>query len=223
MFRSRRQNVVTQLWKSRVDRVSSSASSRPSPADDPAAVVAAEDEQDRCCWARRRRRGDLFDRRDRRWETTGDEPMPPSTPLSAARRDQSPAAAGVDAAAGRMVPKSDVVSAFERFGLSELELLLEVVQGAGHQVSGCIPAPVDPPPPEDDMLLTSRRCRRARPHLLCWLLYRWTPLDGTEAWRDVESSELKKMPGCAGETESTVCCNPYHWSRIAGPLTDTSK
>ena len=191
MFRSRRRNLLTQLWKSRIDR----GSTRPT-ADNPAVT---EVDQDRCCWTRRRRR-DL----DQSW----DEPGPPSA--SSFQRDLSPA--GVDA--GKMVRKSDAMSALERLGLSELELLLEVVQGAGQQVSGCIPAPVEPP---DDV---SWRCPPS--HLLCWLLYRWTPLDDAEGYRDVESTELKRMPGCAGETETNVCCNPYHWSRIAGSLIDTS-
>lgn len=118
-----------------------------------------------------------------------------------------------------MVRKSDAVSVFDRLGLCELELLLDVVQGAGQQVSGCVPAPVDPP---DDVLST--RCGRLPPHLLCWLLYRWTPRDCSEECRDVDLSELKKMPGCAGETESNVCCNPYHWSRIsAATVTDTTR
>jgi len=197
MFRSRRRNFVTQLWKSRIDR----GPSRPT-ADDPAAT---EDDQDRCCWTRRRRR-DL----DQSWDTS-DTPRHPST--SAGQRDPSPA--GVDG--GKMVRKSDAMSVLDRLGLSELELLLEVVQGAGHQVSGCIPAPVKPL--ED----VPSRYRCPAPHLLCWLLYRWTPLDSSEGYRDVETSELKRMPGCAGEMEGNVCCNPYHWSRVAASVTDISK
>jgi len=188
---------VTQLWKSRIDR----GSSRPT-ADDPAVT---EDDQDRCCWTRRRRR-DL----DQSWDT-GVEPRPPST--SSFQRDSSPA--GSDA--GRMVRKSDAMSMFERLGLSELELLLEVVQGAGHQVSGCIPAPVESP---DDV---TSSCRCPAPHLLCWLLYRWTPLDNTKEHQDVDMLELKRMPQCVGEKESNVCCNPYHWSRIAFPASHSSK
>jgi len=184
---------VTQLWKSRIDR----RSSRPT-ADDPAI---AEDDQDRCCWTRRRRR-DL----DQSWDNN-DEPR------STLPRDPSPA--GFDA--GRMVRKSDATSVFERLGLSELELLLEVVQGAGSQVSGCIPAPAES---ADD---ATSRCRCPPPHLLCWLLYRWTPMDSSEGYRDVESFELKRMPGCAGETQLNVCCNPYHWSRTAASVTDSSK
>lgn len=186
---------MTQLWKSRIDR----GLSRPT-ADDP---TIAEDDQDRCCWTRRRRR-DL----DQSWDTS-DEPR--SRPTSSFHRDPSPA--GFDA--GRMVRKSDAVSVLERLGLSELELLLEVVQGAGHQVSGCIPAPVEPP---DSV---ASRCRCPAPHQLCWLLYRWTSLDDAEGYRDVQSFELKRMPGCAGETELNVCCNPYHLSRIAASATDT--
>jgi len=193
MFRSRRRNVLTQLWKSRIDHGGWSSLRPPAADDRPAAT---DDDQDRCCWTRRRRR-DL----DRSWDTSDE-------PTSSFQRDPSPDA-------GRMVRKSDAMSVLERLGLSELELLLEVVQGAGHQVSGCIPAPVEPP---DD--LTSN-C--PAPHLLCWLLYRWTPLDSTERCRDVDTLELKRMPGCAGETESNVCCNPYHWSRIAAPVTHCSK
>ena len=195
MFRSRRRNLVTQLWKSRIDR----GPSRPT-ADDPAI---AEDDQDRCCWTRRRRR-DL----DQSWDTS-DEPRPRST--SSFQRDPSPA--GLDA--GRMVRKSDAMLLLERLGLTELELLLEVVQGAGHQVSGCIPAPVEP---ADNV---ASRCRCPSPHLLCWLLYRWTPMNDAEGYRDMESLELKRMPGCAGETELNVCCNPFHWSRSAVSVTGT--
>jgi len=174
--------------------------------DQPPPVTADDDDQDRCCWTRRRRRDhDLS-------STTGDEPTAP-------HRDPSPAVARP-----RMVRKSDAMSLFERLGLSELELLLEVVQGAGHQVSGCIPAPMQQRP-ADDVVVTSS-CLVA-PHLLCWLLYRRTPSDNAEGHHppaDVDALELKSMPGCAGQTESNVCCNPYHWSRpIASPLSPSSK
>jgi len=39
----------------------------------------------------------------------------------------------------------------------------------------------------------------------------------------LKSLELKKMPGCAGETEMTVCCNPYHWSITAASVIGNSK
>lgn len=192
---------MTQLWKSRIDR----GLSRPA-ADDPAVT---EDDQDRCCWTRRRRR-DL----DESWDTS-DDTRPPSA--SSYQRDPSPAGSGFDA--GRMVRKSDAMSVFERLGLSELELLLEVVQGGGHLISGCIPAPVEPP----DDVTSSCSCPAPAPHLLCWLLYRWTPLDNAKRYQEVDALELKRMPGCAGETESNVCCNPYHWSRMAVSVSLSSK
>ena len=158
---------------------------RPPAAGSPAVSPAADDEeQDRCCWSRRRRRDH------------GDERRGPG-------HDPSPSA---DAE----VPKCDAMATLERLGLPELELLLEVVRGAGLQVSGCIPAPVDAAPPSG--------WRPRPPHFVCWLLYRCAegPRD------DMDLADLRKMPGCAGETESSVCCNPYHWSRIAVTSAETS-
>ena len=158
---------------------------------DETAPPAVNDDRDRCCWTRRRPRDS---------DTVEDPASGPQT-----RPD-----------AGTMVRKSDAIAVLDRLGLPELELLLDIVQGAGQQVSGCIPAPADPPSDHPGGCFLP-------PHILCWLLYRWTPLDDAEGCWDVELSQLKKMPGCAGVTEASVCCNPYHWSRIAAQVTDTSK
>jgi len=187
--------------------------------EQPPPPVTDDDDQDRCCWTRRRRRDHFDFPSDTCDEPRGtahcDEPM-------ATHRDPSPA---VDRP--RMAPcKSDAMSLFERLGLSELELLLEVVQGAGQQVSGCIPAPLERPAPDDVIV-----ARPTAPHRLCWLLYRWTLSDNAEGHRhppaDVDcllELNLKSMPGCAGLTESNVCCNPYHWSRpVLAPLSPSSK
>ncbi|KAF6203743.1 hypothetical protein GE061_002077 [Apolygus lucorum] len=46
-------------------------------------------------------------------------------------------------------------------------------------------------------------------HLITCQLYRWSDLESER--------ELKRLPSCKSGTGGSVCCNPYHWSRMCSP------
>ncbi|XP_029431230.1 mothers against decapentaplegic homolog 6 [Rhinatrema bivittatum] len=82
-----------------------------------------------------------------------------------------------------------------------LRALLEAVEGRGAPAGGCLFLP--------------RGGLPAPPHLLLCRLFRWPELQ--------HPAQLKALSGCqshgqAGEQEgASVCCNPYHYSRLCGP------
>ncbi|NXH99840.1 SMAD6 protein, partial [Pachycephala philippinensis] len=94
---------------------------------------------------------------------------------------------------------------FKKLKDEELELLVQVVESRGAWESGCVLAPRGDP----------RGVKQGLPPqvLLCHL-FRWPDLH--------QSHELKHLCYCAGAQGAcgdlaVLCCNPYHFSRLAVP------
>lgn len=86
----------------------------------------------------------------------------------------------------------------------QLETLLQAVESRGASLTSCVvlDAPGAPSGPSGEP--------GAEPHLLCCQIWRWPELQ--------QGSELRPLPMCsAGSSATTVCCNPYHWSRLCKP------
>lgn len=74
--------------------------------------------------------------------------------------------------------------------------LLEAVESRGAAPGGCVLVTRSGPPP----------------HLLLCRLFRWPELQ--------HPGQLKALSGCqgaGGADSNSVCCNPYHYSRLCGP------
>ncbi|XP_075048479.1 mothers against decapentaplegic homolog 6-like [Mixophyes fleayi] len=90
----------------------------------------------------------------------------------------------------------------------QLWQLVEAVESKGCWDCGCIWGPGD-----------GRSGKSLQPHLLLCKLYRWPELRS--------AAELKTLVQCqnfwrkSGEGTS-VCCNPYHYSRLSAPESDVS-
>lgn len=80
---------------------------------------------------------------------------------------------------------------FKRLDDERLEMLVTAVE-ARDGSPGCLL--IDDPTSSDEPA-----------HLLTCQLFRWANLDA--------ASELKRLPECKS-ADSSVCCNPYHWSRM---------
>ncbi|XP_029909177.1 mothers against decapentaplegic homolog 6b isoform X2 [Myripristis murdjan] len=99
--------------------------------------------------------------------------------------------------------KSATYSLLKRLKEKTLDTLLEAVESRGGMPSDCV--------------MVSRTELRlgghmASPQLLVCKLYRWSDLQ--------HSAQLKPLCECKsfGALDSpTVCCNPYHYSRLCGP------
>lgn len=99
--------------------------------------------------------------------------------------------------------KSATYSLLKRLKEKALDTLLEAVESRGGMPSDCV--------------LISRTELRlaghvASPQLLVCKLYRWSDLQ--------HCAQLKPLCECKsfGDPDSpTVCCNPYHYSRLCGP------
>lgn len=102
--------------------------------------------------------------------------------------------------------KSATHSLLKRLKEKALDTLLEAVESRGGMPSDCV--------------MISRTELRlgghvASPQLLVCKLYRWSDLQ--------HSAQLKPLCECKsfGDPDSpTVCCNPYHYSRLCGPGKD---
>ncbi|XP_060031585.1 mothers against decapentaplegic homolog 6 [Erinaceus europaeus] len=119
-----------------------------------------------------------------------------------------PAAPAPPAPPGRLAPREQELQAgahalLKRLQERALGTLLEAVESRGAVPGGCVLVPrADPRPP----------ARPAPPHLLLGRLFRWPDLR--------HALELKALSGChsfAAADGPTVCCNPYHFSRLCGP------
>lgn len=99
--------------------------------------------------------------------------------------------------------KTATYSLLKRLKEKALDTLLEAVEARGGMPSDCV--------------LVSRTELRlgahvASPQLLVCKLYRWSDLQ--------HSAQLKPLCECksfGGLNSPTVCCNPYHYSRLCGP------
>ncbi|XP_054750017.2 mothers against decapentaplegic homolog 6-like isoform X1 [Lytechinus pictus] len=102
--------------------------------------------------------------------------------------------------------KAAANSFLKRLKEKQLELLLEAVESRGGTQTNCVPISKG----------ELGRSRTVAPHVLCCQLFRWPELK--------HGSELKRLKYCCevsqqGDEESsgTVCCNPYHISRLCRP------
>ncbi|XP_030046323.1 SMAD family member 6 isoform X2 [Microcaecilia unicolor] len=85
-----------------------------------------------------------------------------------------------------------------------LVALLEAVESRGATGGGCLPLPLPPPQPP-----------RPPPHLVLCRLFRWPELQHPDQLKALSGCQ-SQGPGGAGQGGS-VCCNPYHFSRLCGP------
>ncbi|KAM4748547.1 mothers against decapentaplegic homolog 6 isoform 2-T2 [Rhinophrynus dorsalis] len=98
--------------------------------------------------------------------------------------------------AGSPELRSAASGVLKRLKEQALCVLLEAVESRGAAPGGCVLVTRHGPPP----------------HLLLCTLFRWPELQ--------HPGQLKALSGCqgAGGTDSnSVCCNPYHYSRVCGP------
>ncbi|XP_039325092.1 mothers against decapentaplegic homolog 6 [Saimiri boliviensis] len=95
-------------------------------------------------------------------------------------------------------------SLLKRLKERSLDTLLEAVESRGGVLGGCVLVP------RADLRLGGQP---APPQLLLGRLFRWPDLQ--------HAVELKPLCGChsfaAAADGPTVCCNPYHFSRLCGP------
>uniref|UniRef100_A0A8C5MHX0 Mothers against decapentaplegic homolog n=1 Tax=Leptobrachium leishanense TaxID=445787 RepID=A0A8C5MHX0_9ANUR len=92
--------------------------------------------------------------------------------------------------------RSAVSGLLKRLKEQPLCSLLEAVESRGAAPGPCVPVTRLGPPP----------------HLLLCRLFRWPELQ--------HPGQLKALSGCqgaGGPDSNTVCCNPYHYSRVCGP------
>ncbi|XP_030842694.1 mothers against decapentaplegic homolog 6 [Strongylocentrotus purpuratus] len=101
--------------------------------------------------------------------------------------------------------KAAANSFLKRLKEKQLELLLEALESRGGTHTNCVP-----------ISKGELGRRTVAPHVLCCQLFRWPELK--------HGSELKRLKFCCeisqqGDEESsgTVCCNPYHISRLCRP------
>ncbi|KAM6202212.1 mothers against decapentaplegic homolog 6 [Rhynchocyon petersi] len=100
--------------------------------------------------------------------------------------------------------KTVTYSLLKRLKERSLDTLLEAVESRGGVPGGCVLVP------SADLRLGGQP---APPQLLLGRLFRWPDLQ--------HAVELKPLCGCHSFTAAadgpTVCCNPYHFSRLCGP------
>ncbi len=106
--------------------------------------------------------------------------------------------------------KSAAHSFLKKLKDQQLELLLEAVEGKGSTQTSCVLFP------KGEIRLG--RGRTILPHVLCCQLYRWPDIR--------HAAELKRLQYCCqtnqenDDASGTVCCNPYHLSRLCRPGND---
>uniref|UniRef100_A0A3Q3QE18 Mothers against decapentaplegic homolog n=1 Tax=Monopterus albus TaxID=43700 RepID=A0A3Q3QE18_MONAL len=201
MFRTKRSGLVRRLWRSRLIPDKEREDGNGKSGEDGAAVCvqaqgsprSMQDSECRtvtCC---------LFKDRDH------SEPRGPETVQGT--RDPGSGSSETQEAMRRTVLEQELKSAtyslLKRLKERALDTLLEAVESRGGMPSDCV--------------MVSRTDLRlgghvASPQLLVCKLYRWSDLQ--------HSAQLKPLCECNsfGALDSpTVCCNPYHYSRLCGP------
>ncbi|XP_006132169.2 mothers against decapentaplegic homolog 6 [Pelodiscus sinensis] len=236
MFRSKRAGLVRRLWRSRVlpDRDGGDASARSSPDQgggtskppppEPAWEIrpltrrpagdAAEEGRGSPMAAPRRPAGDG---ESPAWapESEGQtvtcclfKEAGASSPARALRPAACPQEPRSREARARLLLleqelKSVTYSLLKRLKERSLDSLLEAVESRGGVPGGCVLVP------RTELRLGGQA---AAPQLLLGKLFRWPDLQ--------QAAELKPLCECQsfGLADSpTVCCNPYHFSRLCGP------
>ncbi|XP_008586374.1 PREDICTED: mothers against decapentaplegic homolog 6-like, partial [Galeopterus variegatus] len=212
MFRSKRSGLVRRLWRSRVvpDREEGGGSGGGGGGDDEDGSLGSRAEP-----APRAREGGGCGRSEVR-------PVAPRRPRDAVGQRGALSAGRRRRAGGSPSPLSepragiggsplDVVrvltvtySLLKRLKERSLDTLLEAVESRGGVPGGCVLVP------RADLRLGGQP---APPQLLLGRLFRWPDLQ--------HAVELKPLCGChsfaAAADGPTVCCNPYHFSRLCGP------
>lgn len=101
------------------------------------------------------------------------------------------------------VTKSVAHSMLKRLREPQLDSLLKSIEGRGLVSTECVMIP-------KELLRLGKRT--VRPHVLCCQLWRWPELNGEHA--------MKRLHECKSANDTTsICCNPYHWSRLILPDT----
>ena len=99
--------------------------------------------------------------------------------------------------------KSVAQSMLKRLKERHLEMLIQAVESRGGETMGCVLLP------KGEIRLPGRK--PVSPHVLCCQIWRWPSND--------QEYTLKRVPCCDSTTTdpTSVCCNPYHWSRLISP------
>ena len=97
--------------------------------------------------------------------------------------------------------KAVIHSMLKRLKEKQLEVLVQSVESKGGETTDCVLLPK----------ADQRLCRRSvSPHVLCCQVWRWPDL--------VDDSGLKRLSCCTStEDPISICCNPFHWSRLLIP------
>ena len=104
---------------------------------------------------------------------------------------------GIDSVSDDQELKSVAQSLLKRLKEKQLTVLIQAVESRGGDTTECLPFP------RGDVRLGRRT---VAPHVLCCQVWRWPKLQADYL--------LKHMPCCTSASDpTTVCCNPYHWSR----------
>ncbi|XP_034249197.1 mothers against decapentaplegic homolog 6-like isoform X2 [Thrips palmi] len=93
----------------------------------------------------------------------------------------------------------------------QLETLLQAVESRGASLTSCVVLDAPSLGPGGPLAGTPGLSgpAPAEPHLLCCQIWRWPELQ--------QGSELRQLPMCTNSSATTICCNPYHWSRLCKP------
>ena len=101
--------------------------------------------------------------------------------------------------------KSVAQSLLKRLKETQLESLVAAVESNGAETADCVML-------THPVLRLGKR--KVAPHVLCCQLWRWPEMDSGDAcMRHLPCSQVVG----AQEDSSSICCNPYHWSRVLQP------
>lgn len=103
--------------------------------------------------------------------------------------------------------KTATYSLLKRLKEKALDTLLEAVESRGGMPSDCVMIS------RTELILGGHV---ASPQLLVCKVYRWADLQHT-----VQLKPLCECKSFGAQDSPTVCCNPYHYSRLCGPGKDT--
>lgn len=87
----------------------------------------------------------------------------------------------------------------------QLEILLAAIDCQGAESTDCVILPNEPV-----SLNTVGGHVHVSPHVLFCEIWRWPGLRG-------DGALLKPLPPCTSSSATTLCVNPFHWSRVCVP------